>query len=303
MSKNISPQLKKHLAGDVTTLCTLWLVKRRDGAIFTFTDLDIPVIYDGNIYEPSSGYSVSAISSTSALDVDNLELEGMLTSEVISDDDLLAGLWDFAEFVIMRIDYGQAEIVTDIGYGYDYGYNYGGLGGSSGNSGVEILRAGTLGNVRTGRQNYFVELRGMMQPLQQDVGRLCLPACDADLGDHRCKVNLTPFTVTGTVTSVATQSMFTDSSRSEPDGWFAFGLLTFTSGLNEGYSMEVKTYSSGGAFVLQQAMTFPIKPDDTYSVYAGCDKTRATCKNKFSNVVNFRGFPDVPGLDRMVSGK
>lgn len=209
--------------------------------------------------------------------MDNLELEGMISSEVIDDSDLLAGLWDFAKFEISRVNY---EDLTQ---------------------GKEILRAGTLGNVRTGTNNFFVELRGMMQPLQQDVGRVYNPACDADLGDHRCKVDLAPYTVTGTVTTSITQSSFVDSGRGEPAGWFDFGLLTFTSGLNTGYSMEVKEFGSG-EFVLQQAMPAPISIGDEYMVYAGCDKRRSTCKDKFNNIVNFRGFPDVPGMDRMVSG-
>ena len=30
---------------------------------------------------------------------------------------------------------------------------------------------------------------------------------------------------------------------------------------------------------------------------AGCDKTFATCKAKFDNALNFRGFPHLPGND------
>ena len=66
--------------------------------------------------------------------------------------------------------------------------------------------------------------------------------------------------------------------------------------------MEVKDFSAGGVFVLQQAMPNAIAIGDAYSVHAGCDKLLATCRDKFSNVINFRGFPHVPGLDRMVSG-
>lgn len=275
--KNISSELKIHLAGEVTTLATIWRIERRDGRVFGFTDHDQTIIFEGEEYEASSGYTAGAISSTSSLSVDNLELEGMISSEVIDDSDLLAGLWDFAKFEISRVNY---EDLTQ---------------------GKEILRAGTLGNVRTGTNNFFVELRGMMQPLQQDVGRVYNPACDADLGDHRCKVDLAPYTVTGTVTTSITQSSFVDSGRGEPAGWFDFGLLTFTSGLNTGYSMEVKEFGSG-EFVLQQAMPAPIEVGDEYKVYAGCDKRRSTCKDKFDNIVNFRGFPDVPGMDRMVSG-
>ena len=36
---------------------------------------------------------------------------------------------------------------------------------------------------------------------------------------------------------------------------------------------------------------------DTFSVVAGCDKKFATCKAKFANALNFRGFPHLPGND------
>jgi uncharacterized phage protein (TIGR02218 family) len=276
--KAIGAILKSHLAGEVTTLATLWKVTRRDAQVFCFTDHDADIDYQGLTYTAATGYSASAIRTSDAMDVDNMEVEGMLSSETITDDDLLAGLWDFAEFTIMRVNYADLTM------------------------GHEVLRAGTMGNVRSGRQHFAVELRGMTQPLQQPVGRVYTPACDADLGDARCGISLAGITVAGTVTAASTQSAFIDSGRGEAAGWFNFGLLTFTSGDNTGYAMEVKTFSAG-AFVLQQGMPNPIQAGDTYSVYAGCDKLLSTCASKFSNVVNFRGFPHVPGTDRMMSGR
>jgi uncharacterized phage protein (TIGR02218 family) len=40
---------------------------------------------------------------------------------------------------------------------------------------------------------------------------------------------------------------------------------------------------------------------DTFTVAAGCDKQLATCRTKFSNTVNFRGFPHMPGNDFVTS--
>jgi len=34
---------------------------------------------------------------------------------------------------------------------------------------------------------------------------------------------------------------------------------------------------------------------DTFTITAGCDKTFPTCKAKFANQINFRGFPHMPG--------
>jgi uncharacterized phage protein (TIGR02218 family) len=64
--------------------------------------------------------------------------------------------------------------------------------------------------------------------------------------------------------------------------------------------MEVKTFTSPTSFVLQLPMPYTVTAADTFSVYAGCDKTRTTCINRFGNILNFRGEPDLPGLDKMI---
>ena len=276
--KTIGASLLTHIAGEVTSLATLWKVTRADALVFGFTDHDAAITYDGVTYEAATGYSASAIRTSAALNVDNMEVEGMLSSATITDEDLLAGLWDDADFVIMRVNYADLT------------------------QGHEVMRSGTLGNDKTGGQHFVAELRGLAQRLQQVVGRIYKPACDADFGDAQCGITIATWTVTGSVTAVTSQSAFTDSVRAEAADYFKFGLLTFTSGDNDGFAMEVKDFATG-AFVLQQAMPNPIQVGDAYSVYAGCDKLLASCKTKFNNVINFRGFPHVPGPDRYVSGK
>jgi uncharacterized phage protein (TIGR02218 family) len=47
-------------------------------------------------------------------------------------------------------------------------------------------------------------------------------------------------------------------------------------------------------------MPYSIASGDTYNLIKGCDKTLITCAERFDNIVNFRGEPSVPGLDRML---
>jgi uncharacterized phage protein (TIGR02218 family) len=44
-------------------------------------------------------------------------------------------------------------------------------------------------------------------------------------------------------------------------------------------------------------MPRPIEVGDTFDITAGCDKRLETCRDRFSNVVNFGGFPHMPGND------
>lgn len=277
--KQISPALETHLAGEVTTLATCWKLTRRDDTLLGFTDHDQDIVFESVTYKAATGFTPSAIDNSASLAVDNLDVEGMLSDTSISETDILAGKYDFAEIEIFQVNYRDLA------------------------QGALKLRRGWLGEVSLQKQRFIAEVRGLTQRLSQTIGELFSPSCRATLGDGRCKVNLAAHTVTGSVTSVASNQEFTDSARSEASGIFTFGMLTFTSGANNGLSIEVKEYlhnSGGGRLSLALPMPYVIATGNTYSLSKGCDKTIATCFSRFNNVVNFRGEPSVPGLDRML---
>ena len=67
----------------------------------------------------------------------------------------------------------------------------------------------------------------------------------------------------------------------------------FCGGANAGLTRTVKSYGSGlFRFALQ--LPHPPASGDTFTVYPGCPKTQAACKDKFSNLIHFRGYPYVP---------
>lgn len=277
--KNISANLESHLVSRNTSLATCWKVTRTDGTVFGFTDHDVDLTVSAVVYKASTGYTRSAIQTNSALAVDNLDLEGVFDSAAITEADLRAGLWDYAAVEIFLVNWADLS------------------------QGTLKLRKGRLGQSQAGKTRYTTELRGLIQHLQQEVGRIYGPADDVDLGDARSGINIATYTVTGTITSVTNNRVFADTSRTEATGYFDYGKLTFTSGLNNGLGMEVKTFTSvGDVFELQLPMPYDVEIGDTYSVYAGYDKSLSQALNKFNNVVNFRGFPYVPGVDRMISG-
>lgn len=70
------------------------------------------------------------------------------------------------------------------------------------------------------------------------------------------------------------------------------GVLTWTTGNNAGLSYPVKGQDATSIELFIPTMA-NIQPGDNFSVTAGCDKTFETCKLKFSNAVNFGGFPHI----------
>ena len=79
-------------------------------------------------------------------------------------------------------------------------------------------------------------------------------------------------------------------------GWFAEGLLVWTSGKSSGKAIRVLG-QNGNSLRLIEPPVLPVETGDTFRVLAGCDKSFATCKAKFTNGTNFQGFPHLPGND------
>lgn len=274
--KTRSVALAAHYALVTTTLATCWRVTRRDDTVMGFTDAATNLTIGGVTYYAATGYVPSGIKSNNNMAVDNMEVVGVLDATGITDADLAAGLYDFAKVQIFEVNWADLT------------------------QGAMILRQGYLGQVSRHRGAFAAEVRGLAQALQQTIGRIVTPACDADVFDARCKLVRADYTVTGAVVAVTSNSVFTDTTRTEADNYFRYGLLTWTSGLNDGLSMEVKTWTlATHTFELVQAMPHAVAASDAYSVSAGCDKKPATCSGTFANKVNFRGFEDVPGADQM----
>lgn len=272
-----SAALIAHQAQETTTRAWCWKVTRTDSQVFGFTSVDRDLVIGGVTYLAASGFMPSAIDGQADLSVPNLEAMGILNSSTLTEVDMLAGKWDGAAVEIFECNYADLT------------------------QGTMSLRSGTLGNVSTGAVSFKAEIRGLAQSLQQSIGELYSPACSTNLGHPtRCTVGLGPFTVTGAVTTATSSRAFTDSSRAEASDYFGAGLITWTGGLNSGASMEVRDFASG-AFTLSLPMPSAIQVGDTYTAIAGCRKRAITdCKNKFSNIVNFQGFPYVPGNDKVL---
>jgi uncharacterized phage protein (TIGR02218 family) len=276
--KQISPELQAHLNSGATTLCWCWRLTRRDGERLGFTDHDRDVTFDGTTFEAAAGFTATEMRDAAGLSVDNLEVTSALTSERLSEADLAAGRYDDARVEIFRVNWSAPEQRV-------------------------LMRSGSLGEVRRAAGAFTAEVRGLAHYLQQPGGRLYQFTCDADLGDHRCTVDLTSGTYrgTGTIAELLGARRFAASGLDAfADDWFARGLLTFTSGAADGQKVEVKSHTNAAGTVtveLWAPVRSPLAVGQTFTITAGCDKHLDTCRAKFANVANFRGFPHMPGND------
>ena len=279
--RTIPSALQAKLDSGVTTLCRCWVIARSDAVTQGFTDHDEDVVIGGVACRAGTGLSASETTQKLGLAVDGSEFSGALAADTLNEDDLAAGRYDGATVELWLADWSEPALRV-------------------------LLAKGSLGEVKREGAAFTAEVRGLSERLAQESGRLYTATCSADLGDTRCTVDLTnaAYRGTGTVVAVPATASFTASGCDAfDDGWFTAGKLTFTSGGNAGLSVEVKAHVSDGAVVLLtlwQAMPQPIAPGDTFTVTAGCDKRFTTCHDRFNNVVNFRGFPHIPGNDFVI---
>jgi uncharacterized phage protein (TIGR02218 family) len=269
--------MQAHLDGGATTLCWCWKLARRDGVVQGFTDHDRPLAFDGVAYDAVSGFTASEVQSSLGLAVDNLALAGALSSATLNEDDLAAGVYDGAALEIWRVNWSDSSQRL-------------------------LMRKGTLGEVTRNGNAFQAEMRGLAQALNQPGGRSFGHLCDADLGDARCGVALAA--ASGTVATAYDARRFTVSGLSAGAGDYTGGRLVFTGGANAGRAMEVKRHavSDGIAMIeLWQAMSADVAAGDGFSITPGCDKQFSTCRGRFANAANFRGFPYMPGNDAVVA--
>lgn len=262
----------------VTFLATCVKLTCKDGVIMGFTDYAHNITISGITYEAKSGYSATTVTSSSGLAVDNLDIEGALSSEAITEADLTAGKYNFAAIEIFQVDYTKPQ------------------------AGRNILKAGTLGQVSRGDHAFKAEIRGLAQMAQRNIGELYSEDCRADLGDNRCKVNLSAYTHTGTVTAVGEETITFNINTIT--GYFAQGIIIGLTGANTGVRMEIVEHSNvSGSDVITTFLPLPyaVEIGDTFRLQAGCNRKIATCFSRFNNYLNFRGEPGIPGTDKIIS--
>lgn len=275
---DIPAALQAHLAGETTTLCHCWRLTRADGAVFGFTDHDRALAVDGTDFLPETGLTASEARESLGLAVDTVDVEGALSSLVISEADLRAGLYDGATVETLLVNWAAPEQAMP-------------------------LRRAVIGRVTQRDGRFVAELESEATRLDGPRGRIVARACDAELGDARCGVDLgqAGFHGAGSVAALRADNLLVVAGLEGFDAdWFSNGLLTWTDGGQAGRGERVLEHRRDGAetlLALWAERAAPPAVGDGFTIVAGCDKRFATCREKFTNTLNFRGFPHLPGND------
>lgn len=277
--RELSTALSAHLAGDATTLCRCWRVRRRDGVVLGFTDHDRDLSFAGTVFHAASGFAGSEARTVTGLAAPGGEVTGGFSSEAITEADLAAGRYDGARVEAFIANW-QAPGDQHV-----------------------LMRVQEIGEVSRAGGAFTAELRSFAHRLSQEQGRMFGRRCDASLGDGRCGVDLAAAgrRATGVVMAVEGRDRLVVSGLGAvEDGHFRLGTLRFDSGALAGRTVELDgnvAVTGGARLTLWLPLESAPAVGDAVTVTVGCDKAFATCRDRFANAVNFRGFPHMPGSD------
>lgn len=275
-------QLKTHLASGTTTLCRAWVLVRRDGETYGFTDHDNDLRFDGTVFKADTGLTAHALEQSTGLSVDNTEALGALSSAAVQEGDIRAGRFDGAEVRSWLVNWSDVDQRV-------------------------LLFKGTFGEITRVSGGFRAELRGLTEELNQPQGRVYQPSCSAILGGDGCGFDLDQpgYSIEIGVEAVEKGKIFSFSSLGGfDDRWFERGRVVVQTGVARGLVGMVKNdrlNADGRKIELWEELRAAIEPGDMIRIEAGCDRRAATCRLKFDNFLNFRGFPHIPGEDWLAS--
>lgn len=270
--KIISAALKTAIGNG--TIATFIKITRQDNISYGYTDHDKEMTFDSLVYVPSPALERISMNLRNNAEVSNQEFLGTWDIN-LDEDDLKNGLYDDASIDVFRADWSGGTIDTVITF------------------------RGTLGIIQWTDEGFRADIHSSMQQLQKQIGMIYTSKCRHKLFEQinttnvgACTLSDAAFTYNSSVTVNTSKIKFTAGSIGQPDDWVTNGRLLWTSGLNTGTEYTVKSFKSN-VYELFLPTVFSINNTDTFTVFAGCDKTFDTCTNKFSNQINFGGFPHI----------
>jgi uncharacterized phage protein (TIGR02218 family) len=292
VSRTLSAGIAAHLADSANKRVSMLRLDLADETTLALTDHDYNLPFDlgdGSVtYLAGTGILPSDVSLSTGFDADDIEVAG----PIVEGGSLAGGEVAKAAILGGRFDDAVARF---------FQVNWDDLAGGA----IKLLK-GRVALAEVQGSQFKLTIHSEIGRFAQEVGRTITGYCDADFGDTRCGAS--PVTDAVTVTAVTSDRSFTVSNpNARADDFFNRGAVSFTSGALSGTrAVEVFDWTVGGVVSLWVGLAEPPEVGDTLNIRQGCydpttdeSKTRAACMF-FDNIVNFRGFPDVPGSDQVL---
>lgn len=255
---------------ELETVATYWRIFRRDGVALGFTSHNRDLTFDSIRHRAAPGMLPSAIRRTAELTREDMEVEGILSHDAISAEDLRQGRYDGAQIAIGVVDWENFE--------------------------SQPLFHGTIDTVIAEGDSFTAELLSAKVALEQDSIPRTSPTCRARFCDAACGLNAARFTHVASLQSLDPANNLALFANAPAATSMLHGSLRWLDGPQAGVTMEILSADATG-LVLDRDLDPQIANGTRALLREGCDHTLATCGSRFGNGVNFQGEPFLPGND------
>lgn len=276
--RELSEEFTAHLAANSTNLANCWKITRLDNIVLGFTDHDEELNFAGTVFRPAFGADISEVTSKLGAQTDSSEIIGIISSEAISEEDILLNRYDGAKVESYKVNWKDVRF-----------YHH--------------LRTDYIGEIVRKDNIFRVELRSAQHQLNIAKGRVYQSFCSAKLGDNKCSINLesADYRINVSVNEIIDQYSVAITLLSDfSDGFFSFGKAVWTGGKRNGKIDKIisqKNNNNQTIIDFSEPISDWVNIGDEFILYVGCDRHFSTCVEKFNNGINFRGFPHIPGED------
>jgi uncharacterized phage protein (TIGR02218 family) len=225
-----------------------------------YTSADAAVVYQTETYEPRP-LKRGAFRQTSELNKATLEINAPRDLPLVADA-FASPLVGVIALTIYRQHRGDGETVT---------WWKGRVAGIRASGGETTITCEPLATA--------LKRIGLRRPAQRQ--------CPHALYDAGCTVSQAAFSATGTLVSLTGATVTAGAFATKPDGWWVGGKIILN-------GVPRFVIGHAGDTVAISAPVPGLPQNATFTVYAGCDRTPATCDSKFGNILNFGGAPWFP---------
>ncbi|MBL1420252.1 MAG: DUF2163 domain-containing protein [Alphaproteobacteria bacterium] len=270
---------KAHLALNVTQICHCLKIEKGDISLY-LTDHDRPLLFLEDGYFPDENLTIAPAKFYRNLRDDQFEISSFIDDNGLSYDLIEADHLQDAQFYLYQVNWGKPDE-----------YN--------------LLKIGVVGDVYLEAAHVKLAMHGIAKPLEKRHNRLLQEKCDAQFAGDRCNIDteLAIYHKLGQVSLLKTTHSFEIELPSGVDsGYFDGGSLEWQSGENINVGAEklrimrqFKLSDCIHSIILYRTAKYPIALEDELKLTVGCDKSFATCRDRFANSAEFRGFDQMPG--------
>lgn len=257
-------------SGELETVATWWRVLRRDGVTLGFATHDRDLWFDGVLHRAAPGIVPSAIRRSANFEPDSAEVEGVLSHDSITGDDLAAGRFDEARVLIGLVDWESSD--------------------------TQVLYRGTIGTVTEEAGKFTADLQSRKAELLRDPIPRTSPNCRAPFCGQGCGLSPARYTHEAALIGTDASANCVTVASTAYGPHLAGGTVRWLDGPHAGSVMNIVS-AEGPVLMLDELIDDAVAPGMRALLREGCDRTLQTCATRFGNAINFQGEPFLPGND------